>query len=341
MALVIAAASLGTDYIVTTGAHFNGKPLTATQKSAELDALLNPLAESNRLANSRRDTLASIVPENLEPDLIDAKGDRPLTYKDRCHTQQNLRPSAEPCIYGDTASSTTVVLFGDSHALSWFPAMNIVAKKNGWKLLSLTMSACSPSDIPGWNPSNNSVMQNCTLWRADSLRRIAAAKPLLVLVAGTRGFETVDAQNKLLAGEAKNTAWRAGMQRTIDKLKLASPHVIYIGDAPQSLVDPPVCLSAHPKNALECATPLAKAINNDWIAQETAMTIQEGISFIDPGLWICPTSPCPVILGNLLIYMDGGHLTATFSAALASRLRKAISVASGIPLPSPSPTTTP
>jgi hypothetical protein len=67
------------------------------------------------------------------------------------------------------------------------------------------------------------------------------------------------------------------------------------------------------------------------------MTIEEGIYFIDPTLWICPTSPCPVIVGNLLIYMDGGHFTATFSAALASRLRKAISIATGIALPSPTP----
>ena len=341
MALIIAAASLGTDYIITNGAHYNANPLTAAQKIAELEALLKPLAETNKSSNSRPDTLGSAVPTNLEPALIDAKSDRPISYADRCHTQMNLSPSTLPCIYGDATSRTTIALFGDSHALSWFPAMNIVAKKNGWKLLSLTMSACSPSDIPGWNSSNNSVMKNCTLWRADSLKRILAAKPLVVLVAGTRGFETVNAQNKVLVGEAKNIAWRAGMQRTVDQLKLASQHIIYIGDAPVSMVDPPVCLSAHPKNALDCATPLAEAIDNDWIAQETAMTIKEGISFIDPGLWICPTSPCPVLLGNLLIYMDGGHLTATFSAALASRLRKAISVASGIPLPSPSPTSTP
>lgn len=341
MALVIAGVALGTDYIVTNSAHYNAKPMTAAQKSAELDAILNPLAETNKLANSRPDTLASPVPLNLEPQLINAKNDRPISYIDRCHTQQNLPPSTLPCVYGDTSSSTTIALFGDSHALSWFPAMNIVAKKNGWKLLSLTMSACSPSDIPGWNPSNNSVMKNCTLWRADSLRRIAAAKPLVVVVAGTRGFATIDAQGKVLAGDARVAAWRSGMQRTMDQLKLASKNVIYIGDAPQSMVDPPVCLSAHPKNALDCATPIARAIQNDWIAQETAMTIQERISFIDPGLWICPTSPCPVVLGNLLVYMDAGHLTATFSAALASRLRKAISVVSGIPLPTPTPTTTP
>lgn len=343
MAVVIASASLGAGYIVTNRAHYNNKPMTAAQRSAEIDALLNPLAETKKGLNTRPDTLASPVPADLQPQLIDAKGDRPLAYKDRCHTQQNLAPSTLPCIYGDTTSNTTIALFGDSHALSWFPAMNILAKKNNWKLLSLTMSACSPADIPAWNPNNNSVMQNCALWRVDSLKRIAAAKPLIVVVAGTRGFETVDSHNKVLLGDARAAAWRDGMARTVGQLKLAAKKVIYIGDAPQSLVDPPVCLSAHPNNALVCATPLARAIQLDWISQETAMTIQEKISFIDPGLWICPTSPCPVILGNFLIYMDGGHLTATFAAALASKLRKAISVATGIPYPAstPSPGKTP
>jgi peptidoglycan/LPS O-acetylase OafA/YrhL len=341
MALVIAGGALATDYVVTKTAHHNIKTMTPEEKIAELNALLNPLAENSKSANSRPDTLASPVPKNLQPQLIDAKKDRPLTYLDRCHTQQNLAPSTLPCLYGDLTSSTTIALFGDSHALSWFPALNIVAKKNSWKLLSLTMSACSPADIPAWDPSNHSVMKNCAIWRADSLRRIALAKPMIVIVAGTRGFATIDAKGRVLKGDAKAAAWRSGMKRTIDQVKRAAEKVIYIGDAPASLVDPPVCLSAHPKNALDCATPVARAIQNDWIGQETAMTIEEGITFIAPDLWICPTSPCPVILGNLLIYMDGGHLTATFSAALASHLRKAISIATGIALPTPSSTPTP
>jgi peptidoglycan/LPS O-acetylase OafA/YrhL len=341
MALVIAGVAITADYLVTTNSHRNIAAMTPEQKIAELDALLNPLAENSKTMNSRPDTLASPVPPDLQPQLIDAKNDRPLSYVDRCHTQENLSPSTLPCLYGDLNSNTTVALFGDSHALSWFPSLNIVAKKNGWKLLSLTMSACSPADIPGWNSSNNSVMKNCGIWRADSLRRIALAKPLIVIVAGTRGFATVDSKGQVLTGDARTAAWRSGMKRTVDQLKLATDKIIYIGDSPLSLVDPPVCLSAHPKNALNCATPVAKAIDGSWISQETAMSIDERIYFIDPTLWICPTSPCPVVLGNLLIYMDGGHLTATFSAALASRLRKAISVATGIALPTPTPTATP
>ncbi len=339
-ALIIAGVSLSANYFATANEHYNSKPLTAEEKTAEIDALLNPLVDNPKSANVRPNTLAFAVPANLEPHLIDAKNDRPLSYNDRCHTQQNLPPSSMSCVYGDITSSTTIALFGDSHALSWFPAMNALAKKNHWKLLSLTMSACPPSDISAWNPSNNSVMKNCALWRTESLKRIAGTKPLVVVVAGTRGFATVDSRGKLLTGESRSAAWRQGMKRTIDHLKLASRNVIYIGDSPQSLVDPPICLSAHPKDALDCATPVSKAIQTDWLSQEIAMTMEEKIPFIDPDLWICPTSPCPVVLGNLLIYMDSGHLTATFSAALASNLQKAISVAIGIPVVSPTNKTT-
>lgn len=57
---------------------------------------------------------------------------------------------------------------------------------------------------------------------------------------------------------------------------------------------------------------------------EIGITIEEQIRLTDAGLWVCPTSPRPVVMGNLLIYSDPGHLTANFSAALASRTKKAI-----------------
>ncbi len=59
---------------------------------------------------------------------------------------------------------------------------------------------------------------------------------------------------------------------------------------------------------LACATPVSQAIQSDWIANKVAMAVEE--------------------------------LTATFSAALAGRLRRAIANATGIPLPTPSPLVT-
>jgi hypothetical protein len=97
-----------------------------------------------------------------------------------------------------------------------------------------------------------------------------------------------------------------------------------MADTPLSLVDPPVCLSAHPTSVLACATPVKSAINAAWLAEEQHMASQEGVGFIDPTPWVCPSSPCPVVLGNLLVYRDAGHLTATFAAALSDRLEQAV-----------------
>jgi hypothetical protein len=57
---------------------------------------------------------------------------------------------------------------------------------------------------------------------------------------------------------------------------------------------------------------------------EQDLAAAEGIGFIDPTPWVCPSSPCPAVLGNLLVYRDAGHLTATFAAALTDRLEQAV-----------------
>jgi len=264
------------------------------------------------------------VPADLQPSLGDAKGDYPASYLDGCHTQTEQPPSTAPCLYGNLNSTTTIALFGDSHALSWFPAVERLAKDQGWRLLSLTMSACSPADMPVWNANYNRVSAACANWRTLAIDRLVKLRPSLVLVTGTRGFAVVDGSGNLLAGDARTRAWEAGMQRTLARLIPAAGRVIMMADTPLSLVDPPVCLSAHPTSVLACATPVKSAISAAWLAEEQHMASQEGVGFIDPTPWVCPSSPCPVVLGNLLVYRDAGHLTATFAAALSDRLEQAV-----------------
>jgi hypothetical protein len=49
-----------------------------------------------------------------------------------------------------------------------------------------------------------------------------------------------------------------------------------------------------------------------------------GVGFIDPTYWVCPSNPCPAVLGNLLVYQNAGHLTATFAATLTNVLGDAV-----------------
>jgi peptidoglycan/LPS O-acetylase OafA/YrhL len=329
MAILIAASSIGADHIATASLHNNKNPIV--NNLAQRTAIALPVDPSNQ-NTVRPKTVDEAIPYNLSPDLANASTDRAQSYIDRCHTEMNEPPSTNPCIYGDPNGKTTIVLFGDSHALSWFPAVDALAQTHGWKLLSLTMSACSPSDIPAWNPNTNQVMQNCALWRQDALSRMAKAHPALVLVTGTRGFETIDSTGHVLAGTARDNAWTTGMKATINRIKGFTKNIILLADTPLSAVNPPVCLSAHPTSVLACSTAVDIAISQPWLALEKSVSSQQKIGFIDGERWICPTSPCPVLYNNFLIYQDGGHLTATFATTLASPLDKAIALAAPTPV---------
>jgi hypothetical protein len=269
---------------------------------------------------------------NLQPSIGDARRDYPESYLDGCHTQGDGHPSKGSCLYGNLDSSTTIALFGDSHALAWFPAVEGVAQKQGWRLLSLTMSTCSPADIPIWVPNWNRVSWECNNWRKNAIQRLVEERPAILIVAGTRGFATTDSTGSaVLKGEARTQMWQSGMQKTLAQLAPAAGHVILLADTPLSASDPPVCLSQHPTSVLACATPVGDAINPAWLGIERAAAATANVDFIDPTPWICPSSPCPVVLGDFLIYRDAGHMTATFSAALADRLRRALVADTGQP----------
>ena len=65
------------------------------------------------------------------------------------------------------------------------------------------------------------------------------------------------------------------------------------------------------------------------MAVESAVASHNSIPIIRPQYWVCPTDPCPVVIGKILTYMDPGHMTATFSQALAGKLKLALANAIG------------
>lgn len=325
LAALLMATAFSADYAATGSLRNKHGVASAAEERSFIDSLVIKSAPLHS-APIRKASIDFPVPAALKPNLLNAGDDRPITYGDRCHTQMNLKASTAPCIYGDTASSKTVVLFGDSHALAWFPAFNQVAKEMHWKLLSLTMSACSPADIPAYNPGTGLLMRNCPIWRTASIDRIVAAKPFMILVASSSGFQTLI--KGLVAQEAaREHLFAMGMKRTIARLRVSGAKLLMMSDTPALAQDPLVCLSAHPKSTLACATPVAAAISDNWIALETQVAQVNSLPLIKPQLWVCPTSPCPVVIGNILTYFDTGHMTATFSQALAGRLKRAINAA--------------
>jgi hypothetical protein len=259
------------------------------------------------------------IPRYTQPAISIATRDYPRPYFDGCHTQQNMSSNSAPCVYGNKRSKTTILLFGDSHALSWFPAIEKLAIYKNWKLISLTMSSCWPADIPAWNSTTNIMMDNCEIWRASTLDLISKTKPKYIFVAGTSGFATADSDGNVITGDQRFEIWQDGMNRTIQKLKTSANKVFYLADYPIAIPDPVNCIKSN-KTIQNCVQPLTKAISFDWLQKESDMASNNGAIFVDGTEWICHTDPCAPITDNYLIYRDAGHLTSTFARTLFTPL---------------------
>jgi hypothetical protein len=160
--------------------------------------------------------------------------------------------------------------------------------------------------------------------------RIAAEHPALVVVSDSRAVRPI-VDGTALVGDAGAPAVAAGLARTLAELAPLAGAVAVVGATPEAPGDPPSCLSAHPDSVLACATPVSTAIDAGWIAEEGRIAAGAGATFVDPTPWVCPTGPCPAVIGRYLVYRDTHHLATPFAAALASRL------GARLPLPTEAP----
>ena len=264
----------------------------------------------------------SPVPGDLVPSLATARDDLPVIYSDGCHVDQP-DTAIGTCAFGDTGSSTTIVLMGDSHAAQWFPAIDRLAKDNHWRFVSLTKSACSAADVRVWNQSFNREYSECDQWREAVFARIDRERPAVVVLSDSTGYTlTIDGAMADLSDH--EDVWATGLRHTIERVSGSSKSVAVIGQTVRMAEDPLDCLSAHLDDASACATPYAMAVLTRRLRLDRQVTERAGAMFIDPTGWQCFTDPCPAVLGRFLVYRDTHHMTATYARALGPRLRDAL-----------------
>jgi hypothetical protein len=229
-----------------------------------------------------------------------------------------------PCIFGDPNGTRTLVLFGDSHADNWWPPLQKLAVQHGWRLLTYVKNGCSPADLYQPRSGADRVYTECRTWKANILARIATLHPDLVLVSGRTRTPLVTAENVAIPDAKAAAVWQDGLTTTLRQLATMAKRVVMIGDTPSSNFWLPGCLSGHLDSILACATPVDEAVNADWQAGARAATAATGVSYLDPTVWVCISSPCPPIEANYIVYRDGQHLTVAFALALAGRLSAAL-----------------
>jgi peptidoglycan/LPS O-acetylase OafA/YrhL len=256
------------------------------------------------------------LPANLTPSLDDASADAVKPQTDGCHLTLTS-PKVNPrCTYGRPGASRSVVLFGDSHALQWFPAFEKLANRHGWALVSLTRSSCSPAPVPVVNSKLKRDYTECDSWRAAALERIRALRPQLVVVASSTGYRSS------LAGHPADpdALWANAWARLFATVRADAADVVLLADTPDLSQDPADCLARQRATVRGCAEPVATVLRDpDWRAIVNAAAARAGATVVDPVPWLCGVR-CPTVVGNLLVYRDTNHLTSAYAAMLAPLL---------------------
>jgi peptidoglycan/LPS O-acetylase OafA/YrhL len=290
------------------------------RRKSRTETTINPVAAAaQNLTNQvQADVAQSVgiqdVPANLTPSLTNAASDEAAPFVDGCFDGFSEN-SVNPCNYGDVTAppSKTVVLFGDSHALMWFPAFDNLANQDGWHLIPQAKATCPPINITVYSPSLGEWYTGCNQWRAAVVARIQALRPALVVLGFSREYGIPD-DHVVVDGPA----WIQGLTSMMTTLRATGAQVVLMGDVPYpqtGLV--PDCLSAHLTDATACTMPAQYPYYNpSGVGQEEAVAVATGAGYINTRPWFCFGNTCAVVVDNNLVYRDDNHITDTYASWL-------------------------
>ena len=289
---------------------------THLAKTASPPTSVDPLAAAVSAINGQinaqvaRSVGTMAVPANLTPSLEGAKSSNSPTFYDGC-MDSYLDSSVENCAFGDVSSPTSVVLFGDSHAAMWFPAVDAAANQHQWRLYNWTKATCPPlENTPIYSPVLGRNFTECEQWRQNVLARIQQTHPALVILGVARHYTSV------YGFTPYDQQWIQGMVQMISTIRQMGSTVVVIGPVPKPVNIVYDCLSQHLSDAVACTEPLGEAFNLAGAAAEKAAATQAGAFYIDTRPWFCTATTCTTMVGNIMVWRDDNHITETYSSFL-------------------------
>ncbi|MEU4363670.1 acyltransferase family protein [Promicromonospora sp. NPDC023987] len=278
-------------------------------------------------ANAQAVDAAETVPEGIEqgfapfvdgstaiaPNPIKAADDMDPEVRE-CQSPQRAKVTST-CEFGVTDDPTaTVAVVGDSHAAVLTEPIIDVATERGWRVVTYLHSACP---YTAGSPSGNGPnVDACNEANAGTRAELRESAPDLVVT-------TYHESNELEQRGSEEHAGAAGLAEVWNELADQGSQVVVLRDTPGAREHAVACVSKNYADPSQCDQPRERALaDRDTVpaALEAAPRARVG-EFTD---YFCDAETCHAVIGNVLVYRDDDHVSATYVNQLTDRLREVL-----------------
>jgi hypothetical protein len=265
----------------------------------------------------------------LRPDPLHAYGDRGLVFSSDCLVGIPGTHS-DKCVFGDPQGKRTMILFGDSHAMQYFPPLNVIAKHHGLRLIALNKAECTPAEVEVKSMIADREYSECDTWREAALKRIEANAPgTIVVLASDTYYIPYGPNGEELRDKAAGEAMQDAYLATLRRLRKAGMRTVVMTDTPAAPDEIPACVSEHLNELLACSFPDRRGWNQEF--EMRAARRSQATTLISLLAEICPDGTCRAVIGNAITYRDDSHLSATFARTLRPWIERAMKRAGLLP----------
>ena len=257
----------------------------------------------------------------FRPTVLEAADDVPQSTVDGCISDfDNI--GIINCTYGDLSAKRTIALAGGSHAEHWITALDSLGKEHGFKVVTYLKMGCPlTTEALPLVMGDNRPYPKCREWNDRVMAKLIKDRPDFVFTTSTRPWN-------IKPGDVMPSTYIGIWQRLSDN----GIPILAMRDTPWLVRDgqpfiPADCL-AKGGDAVSCGIKRSDVLSDR--NQTLDFTTQfPKLKVLDMSDAVCRADYCRAIEGNILLYHDAHHISATYMRTLTPELGRQIGAATG------------
>jgi hypothetical protein len=201
----------------------------------------------------------------------------------------------------------------------WEPAIDKWGQASGWKVVVLTKSACQPWSDSQQEFVNGSAFPACGIFQSEVRTYINKMRPSVVVAAGS---VPVIPNTSIPRVKRDVASFVSAVAASGARVLIVDPSTsFYAYDyTTHSTLTPPTCLVTHPQQIGSCNGIPQNLLENYFMNEVINDSPLPGKSrLLNLSQLLC-SAKCPMIVGGILVYIDGDHVSYEWAIHVSSAL---------------------